>query len=49
MHLKKFTAIAMLCILSACTADKEEDSFEETDDSFYDSRGKFEQYKICAN
>lgn len=40
MLLRKFTAIALLCLVSAGTVDKEDDSFEETDDNFYDSRGE---------
>lgn len=37
---RKFVAVALLLLVSACIAEKEDDSIEDTDDSFYDSRGE---------
>jgi hypothetical protein len=49
MLLTKFTAIAVLFLVSSSIAIKEDDSFEENDDSFYDSRGELIFEAHCVN
>lgn len=41
MFSKKIVAIALLLLVSFASAEKEDDSLEQDDDSFYDSRGEF--------
>lgn len=41
MFRKKIVAVALLLLVSFASAEKEDDSLEQDDDSFYDSRGKF--------
>lgn len=47
---RKTVTIALLLLVSACIAEKLDDSMEEIDDdSFYDSRGEFKSIEMFVS